>query len=346
MPRFGDRMRALALGAALLLVPDVAGAQETVRIGLGAPTLSFLPIWAARALDTFKPQGLSATIASLPGGDASALAALDAGDIDLAAVGTDAVLRAVSKGQPFEMVDTLMSKVTAQLVVSPDFLKRVGVAATDPLAKRLAALKGATVGVTSLAGTQENAARWLAAKGGLDPRTDIKVAQVGSPVAVQAALEVGRIDAFVLSPPEGYNAEKAGTGIILVSLGDEFPLLADQPYLVLVARKPIEAKTAGLITKTVRAMQAASTALTEKPGDTASAIQKQFFAKANPDALEAAVKGMVSGVAGGGRLDAANVANALVFAAEVGATYGKDMDAKASENDLWTNRFVEAARAR
>ena len=118
------------------------------------------------------------------------------------------------------MVDTLMSKVTAQLVVSPAFLKRAGVSAADPLAKRLAALKGATVGVTSIAGAQENAARWLAAKGGLDPKADIKVAQVGSPVAVQAALEVGRIDAFVLSPPENYNAEKAGTGVILVSLGD------------------------------------------------------------------------------------------------------------------------------
>ena len=55
----------------------------------------------------------------LPGGDASALAALDSGDIDLAAVGSEAVLRAAAKGQPFEIVYTLMSKVTLQLVVSP-----------------------------------------------------------------------------------------------------------------------------------------------------------------------------------------------------------------------------------
>ncbi len=339
-----EGIRALALGVALLLTPNQASAQDSVRIGLGAPTLSFLPIWAARALDTFKPEGLAATVVALPGGDASALAALDSGDIDLAAVGTDAVLRAVAKGQPFEIVATLMSKVTAQLVVSPAFLKRAGVTRADPLAKRLAALKGATVGVTSLAGLQENAARWLAAKGGLDPKADIKVAQVGSPVAVQAALEVGRIDAYVLSPPEGYNSEKAGTGVILVSLGDEFPLLAAQPFLVFVARKPIGPRTADLIANTVRAMQAAGTALTDKPGETASAIQRKFFAKADPDAIKAAVEAMASGVLGGGRLDAASIGNALVFAEEVGATYGKGVDAKASENDLWTNRFVEAAR--
>lgn len=341
-----DGMRALALGAMLLLPPHPAGAQEIVRIGLGAPTLSFLPIWAARTLDTFKPQGLTATVAALPGGDASALAALDSGDIDLAAVGTDAVLRAVAKGQPFEMVDTLMSKVTLQLVASPAFLKRAGVTASDPLAKRLAALKGATIGVTSLAGVQENAARWLAAKGGLDPKTGVKVAQVSSPVAVQAALEVGRIDAFVLSPPEGYNAEKAGTGVVLVSLGEEFSLLADQPYLVLVAKKPIEAGTADLITRTVRAMQAASRSVSDAPEETAAAIRKRFFPKADQTSIAASVKAMTSGVTGGGRLDAGNVGNALVFAKELGAAYGKEIDAKSSEGELWTNRFVEAALAK
>ncbi|MCJ2071359.1 ABC transporter substrate-binding protein [Methylobacterium sp. J-030] len=340
-----DATRAALLGAVLLMGPDAACAQQSVRIGLGAPTLSFLPIWAARAFDTFKPQGLTASVVALPGGDTAALAALDAGDVDLAAVGTDALLRATAKGQPFEMVYTVMSKVTAQLVVSPAFLKRADVTAADPLPKRLAALKGVLVGVTSLAGAQENAARWLAARGGLDPKADIKVAQVGSPVAAQAALEVGRIDAFVLSPPEGYNAEKAGTGVVLVTLGDDFPLLAEQPYLVLVAKKPISEQTAALITRTAKAMRAAGAAVAAKPEETAAAIQKQFFAKASPDAITAAVKAMASGVAGGGRLSAGSVQNALTFAEEVGASYGRGVDAKASEDDLWTNRFVAAAEA-
>lgn len=343
MRMIGDVTRAALIAVSLLLMPGAASAQQSVRIGLGAPTLSFLPIWAARALDTFAPQGLTVSVASLPG-DTAALAALDAGDIDLAAIGTDALLRATAKGQPFEMVYTVMSKVTAQLVVSPAFLKRTGVTAADPLPKRLAALKGALVGVTSLAGTQENAARWLAAKGGLDPKADIKVAQVGSPVAVQAALEVGRIDAFVLSPPEGYNAEKAGTGVVLVSLGDEFPLLARQPYLVLVAKKPISDQAAALITRTARALRAAGAAVMAKPEETAAAIQKPFFAKASPDSITAAVKAMASGAAGGS-LDAAGVQNALTFAEEVGAPYGRGTDAKAAEGELWTNRFAAAADA-
>ena len=341
-----NRIRAATIAAVIALLPNLAEAQQAVRIGLGAPTLSFLPIWSGRALDTFKPQGLTATVAALPGGDASALAALDAGDIDLAAVGPDSMLRAVAKGQPFEIVYSLMSKVTLQLVVSKDFLERTGVKPTDPLPKKLAALKGATFGATALAGAQEIAARWLAGQGGLDPKNDIKVAQIGNPVAIQAALEARRIDAFVLSPPEGFLAEKAGTGVVLVSMGDEFPLLARQPYLVLVAKKPISPATSELIQKTVKALQTASTAVLEKPAETAEAIQKQFFAKADPQAIASAIKTMSNGVADLGGMDVEGITNALTFNRQVGNNFGKDFDAAATKDELWTNSFVDAAKAR
>jgi NitT/TauT family transport system substrate-binding protein len=335
--------RALILAAAMSLLPTLASAQQPVRISQGFASLSFLPVWGARALNTFAPQGLTATALISPGGDPAALAALDAGDADLAAVGTETALRAVAKGQPFEIVYNVMSKVTLEVVVAPSFLEKTGVKPGDPLEKRIAALKGATIGVAAVGGTQETAARWIAAKGGLDPKNDIKIAQVGSPVALQAALENKRIDAFVLSPPEGYLAAKSGTGVILISLGDDFPLLANQPYLVLVAKKPIDDKASELIVKTVRALQAASTDLITDPEPSALAIQKQFFAKADPAAIVAAIKSLNSGVAGRGKLDVQAFQNQLVFSKEVGTNFGKEFDAAASQNDLWTNEFVERA---
>ena len=226
MPLRPSRVRlvqAAIIAVAMLSLQPLAMAQQTVRIGQGVSTLSFLPLWSARALNSFAAEGLTANAVVIPGGDATALAALDAGDIDLAAVGSETVMRAFAKGQPFEMVYSLMSKVSLDLVAAPALLDRAGVKPGDPLAKRLAALKGAVVGVAAIGGAQEAAARWLAAKGGLDPKNDIKVAQVGNPVAIQAALENKRIDAFVLSPPEGYIAEKANTGKILVTLGQRFP---------------------------------------------------------------------------------------------------------------------------
>jgi NitT/TauT family transport system substrate-binding protein len=334
--------RAAALAAILSVLPTLASAQQPVRIAQGFPSLSFLPLWGARALNTFQAEGLNAAVVS-PGGDPAALAALDSGDVDLAAVGTESALRAIAKGQPFEIIYSLMSKVTLEVVVAPSLLEKAGVKPGDPLQKRIAALKGATIGVAAIGGTQETAARWIAAKGGLDPKADIKIAQVGSPPALQAALENKRIDAFVLSPPEGYLATKTGAGIILISLGDEFPLLANQPYLVLVAKKPIDDKNSDLIVKTVRAMQTAGMALVKDPDASAVAIQKQFFAKADPDAIVAAVKSLNSGVASGGKLDVESFQNQLVFSKEVGTDFGKEFNAAASQNDLWTNSFVERA---
>ncbi|MGA7804534.1 ABC transporter substrate-binding protein [Bradyrhizobium sp.] len=339
--------RAAALAASLLLLaPRPASAEDTVRIAQGVSALSFLPIWAARALNTFAGQGLSASAMVVPGGDAAALAALDAGDIDLAAVGSETVLRADAKGQPFEIVYALMSKVTLQLVVSPAVLERAGVKPGDPLDKRLGALKGATVGVAAVGGTQDAAARWLAAKGGLNPKTDIKVAQIGNPLALQAALDNKQIDAFVLSPPEGFLAEKSGAGKIIASLGDDFPQLNHQPYLVLVAKKPIDDQKAALFVKTARALQAASDRVIKEPAATAAAIQKQFFPKAAPEAITAAINAMSSGVADGGKLDASGFANLLASAKEIGTDFGKDFDAKTAENDLWTDRFVDEAGAK
>jgi ABC-type nitrate/sulfonate/bicarbonate transport system substrate-binding protein len=346
MPSIHGLTRAAALAVTLSLLPTLASAQQTLRIAQGFASLSFLPVWAARALNTFAAEGLSVTAVISPGGDPSALAALDSGDVDLAAVGTETALRAAAKGQPFEIVYSLMSKVTLEVVVAPSLLEKAGVKPGDPLEKRIAALKGAIIGVGAIGGTQETAARWLVAKGGLDPKADIKIAQVGSPAALQAALENKRIDAFVLSPPEGFLATKSGSGTILIALGDEFPLLANQPYLVLVAKKPIDDKTSDLIVKTVRAMQSASAALVKDPEQGAVAIQKQFFAKADPDAIAAAVKALSSGVASRGRLDVQNFENQLVFSREVGTNFGKDFDAAASQDDLWTNSFVERAGKR
>jgi len=343
MPRIQGLTRALILAAALLGLPTAASAEQPVRIAQGFASLSFLPLWGARALNSFAPQGLAGTVLSSPGGDASALAALDAGDVDLAAVGTESVLRAAAKGQPFEIVYNLMSKVTLEVVVAPSFLDKTGVKPGDPLPQRIAALKGATIGVAAVGGTQETAARWLAAKGGLDPKADIKIAQVGSPVALQAALENKRIDAFVLSPPEGYLATRSGAGTILISLGGDFPLLANQPYLVLVAKKPIDDKAKDLIVRTARALQAASATLIADPQSTATAIQQQFFAKADPSAIVAAVKAINSGVAAAGKLDVQAFQNQLLFSKEVGTVFGKDFDAAASQNDLWTNDFVARA---
>lgn len=334
-----------ALGAVVALAAGAAQAQQTVRIGQAISGMGFLPIWSARALGSFEAQGLTPAV-SITGGDPAALAALDAGDVDLAAVGSEAVLRAAAKGQPFQIVYSLMSEVTLHLTVSKAFLDKTGVKPTDPLQKRLAALKGAVIGVSAIGGIEDSLSRWLAFKGGLNPATDVKIVQVGGPPAHRMALENKAIDAFDLSPPEPYLAEQSGSGVAFINLSDDFKPLARIPYLILVAKKPVDAKTSDLIVKTVRALQAASAETIAKPDAVGNAIVTKYFPKADPAAMVGALKAMDSGVAEGGKLDVDNMQNLLTLSREMNGGQGKEIGAKASEGDLWSNAYVEKALAK
>lgn len=327
--------RAAVLGslALPLLASQPARAAETIRIGQATSALAFLPLWAARSYGTFAPAGLELSWAAIPGGDPAALAALDAGDIDLAAVGSDTALAAIAKGLPFAMVYSLMSKMSLEVVVSDALLKRTGVTPQDTLTKRIAALKGAVVGVSAIGGTQDRTARWIVAQGGLDPKTAIQVALVGPPPAIQAALENARIDAFVLSPPESGIAEAAGYGKRLIDPDADFPMLKGLPNLILVARRDADAATGARITKAIAAMvQGAQTVLAD-PDGAADRIGAQFFAKIPKLVLRAAVHSLLGGLEGGGRFSPAGIAALTAFATSTGAPLPKT-------DEYWTNRFI------
>ncbi|MBV9520567.1 MAG: ABC transporter substrate-binding protein [Hyphomicrobiales bacterium] len=333
--------------AALTSWPHV-DAQETATLRLGQATtsVSFLPIWAARALDTFKPQGIDLKWAAIPGGDPTVLAALDAGDIDLAAVGTDTPLAAIAKGQDFVLVYTLMSQMSLELVVSNAFLARQGVSPSDPLNKRLAALKGALIGVSAVRGTQDRVARWLVAQAGLDPANDIKIALIGAPPAIHAALDHQQIDGFVLSPPEGYLAEEAGTGKIFVRIGTELPGLAKLPFLALVAKKPLTGARFDLAVKAARALDAASDAILRDPAQVAAAIQRQFFAKQSQQALLTAVETMKGGVSGKGVFNPEEIDALLRFTSQTDPGVAEKLNEHSADGDFWTDAVAAAAMAK
>jgi ABC-type nitrate/sulfonate/bicarbonate transport system substrate-binding protein len=95
------RLLLLALFAIAAVLPSAhAQAPLKTKIGQAVPTLGFLPLYAARATDAFAAAKIEAEFASIPGGDPTTLAALDAGDIDFAAVGAETALLAISKGAP------------------------------------------------------------------------------------------------------------------------------------------------------------------------------------------------------------------------------------------------------
>jgi len=333
-------LAAAAIGA----FAHLAAAQPaSVRIGQAVPTMSFLPILAARALGSFDAQQLKLEFMQIRGGDPAALAALDSGNIDFAAVGSDTALAAIAKGQPFELVYSLMSQVTLDLVVSNDFLKRMRVSPGDPLQQRIKALKDATIGVSAVGGAQDRAVRWLIAKGGLDRQHDVKIALIGPPPAIQAALDHGQIDGYILSPPEGTLSEQAGTGKTFIRLGSEFPQLANVPYLVLVAKTPLDDRQRELAVRTARALQAASRSVQDDPARASEEIRRQFYPKLAADVVKSAIAAMAPGIRDGGRMTTTGIAQVLDFTVESGETLAKPLDPAPGPRAFWNDDIVDAA---
>jgi ABC-type nitrate/sulfonate/bicarbonate transport system substrate-binding protein len=228
-----------------------------------------------------------------------------------------------------------MAKMSLEVVASDALLKRTGVKPEDGLAQRIGALKGAIVGVSAVGGAQDRAARWIAAQGGLNPKSDLQVALVGGPPAIQAALENGRIEAFVLSPPEAEIAQAGGYGRRLIDPARDFPALGGLPNLVLVAKRDPDEKMAKRIMAALAAMTAGSRQVAADPDAAADRIGSRFFAKIPQPILRTAIRSMLDGLQGEGRFAPEGLAALARFTAGSGG-------AVPTGDAYWTNRFIPA----
>ncbi len=331
-------LAALAASAAVPVSRTFAATAHNVRIGQATATLGFLPIWAARTFDTFAAQNTTLNWALINGGDPACLAALDSGDIDLAATGSDSVLDAAAKGLPYQIVYSLMSKMSLVLTVSEALIKRTGVSKDQPVVERIASLKGATVGVAAIGGAQDRTVRWLVTKAGLDPRKDIQIAQIGSSTALGAALENGRIDAFMLSPPEGQIAEMGHYGRVLIDPNTDIPGLHGMPSLVLVARSNADEAARQRIIASLRALNAGSRALLADPDAGADKIGAKFYPKLPNSLMRASVAALTDGIRDDGLLNDERAQILIDFLISSGRAPPKSAS-------FWTNRYVEDAKA-
>ncbi|MQA81174.1 MAG: hypothetical protein GEV10_22265 [Streptosporangiales bacterium] len=308
-----------------------------VRLAQPLVNLSYLAIDNARAGGAFTDNGVKVNWALASGGDASILAALSAGDVQFAAVGTDAVLSAVDKGQHYQLVYCLSATLTQELVVSDTWLKEAGVSPDDPVEKRLAALSGATIGVNALGGLQDQLAHYYLQQGGVS-ESDARIAKIGPPPALEAALAKGQIDAFVLSPPEGPKMEEQGVGSVLLR-NSELPELKKFCGLGLVTTKEFAEQNGDLVRKVAASLADASATVRSDPARVANTLQKAYYPKVAEPLMRESVEQLEPSIRGKGRMDAAMLGAVVRFVEE---TDGHDLsiDAKSGEGEWWTNDYL------
>ena len=184
---------------------DLLSAQETpgaekVRIAVATSSMAFLVPFVAKDRGFYLKQGSDVEIIQMRPN--VAMAALISGDIDdVELIGS--IIRSAAKGIPVRAISTSIKAPFFSFVAQNKF-------------KAMKDLKGATIGITSIGGTNHVSTRLTLRQFGLDPEKDVKLLAIGDEKLMYDAFKIGRVDAIVVAPPFSVQLKREG-----------FPLLAN-----------------------------------------------------------------------------------------------------------------------
>lgn len=195
-------LRLLAvLIAALVIIAARARAQtiEKVRIAYASNSLAFLVPFVAKDRGFYTKHGIEAELIQVRPN--VAMAALLSGDIDYVEL-IGSIIRSAGKGAPVRAISTSIKAPFFSFAANSKF-------------KTMKDLKGATIGVTAIGGTNYVSTRLTLRHYGLDPDKDVKILAIGDEKLMYEAFKVGRVDSVVVAPPFSVILRREG-----------FPLLA------------------------------------------------------------------------------------------------------------------------
>jgi ABC-type nitrate/sulfonate/bicarbonate transport system substrate-binding protein len=189
----------LSLLATLWLTePPVGLALDEVTVSTTGASICFLPAEVATQQGFFREQNLD--IKYLVTRTEADRAALASGNIDYTLRAGSTMLSA-ARGLPVRVIFVCTTKPFWALVVRPE-------------AKDVKALKGKSLGVIGLLGSQHIAAKVILKQHGLDADRDVtyRVIQSGARLA---AMQAGSLDGAMMDYGEAFRARKAGFRILL-----------------------------------------------------------------------------------------------------------------------------------
>jgi ABC-type nitrate/sulfonate/bicarbonate transport system substrate-binding protein len=309
------------------------GQLQRVRIAQSIPALSFAALMIARDLKYFEAAGLELQFTELQSG-ATAQQALIGGSVDLTDSASTEIAAGVANGLPLIAIQNTAMQ-TLEVCVRKDLLEKAGVTTSSPIQARMAALKGATIGITGPGAVSDRAMRWLLSKyGSLDPNTDTTLVAI-SAGSMSTALEQNRVQAFLLSPP---NCEVINPAIGLVLLKPtEVPEFKNYVHEVLYTSKDWVAKHPDLATRAATALSRGNNYVIQHPAEAIALLQKDF-ASVPPQIIEQSMREVIlPQIPKDGKMTEAmwTATNTVLYESGL---IKQPLDIK--EGALWTNQYI------
>jgi ABC-type nitrate/sulfonate/bicarbonate transport system substrate-binding protein len=189
----------------------------TLRVGGGAASFNWLPIFAAQEQGFFARRGLEVEVKRLGTVD-KATAAVKSGEVDMAITPPEGAIRDCAAGGNLRIIAGNVNRLPLSLIANPRF-------------RRVEELKGAKLGTSSLTEGTALYTMEMLRQHGLSYPGDYEFAVVGVHPARWRALQEGTIDAAVQLLPLNFVAVDAGYS----NLGEVTDYIPEIVFTALIA---------------------------------------------------------------------------------------------------------------
>ena len=238
--------------------PTEAQAPRKVKMTIPVVAHSMTPVYIAQSKNFFADEKLDVEITSTGGGGPD-IRALIAGDVEFSFTTGDNVILAHQEGKRLLMVMSGLNKVFINWAMHKEAAKAKGVTEAMPLAEKIKALKGLTVGVTNPGALTAHLAAFVIRKAGYNPQQDVNIIPIGAGPTWLAALENRKVDVALTAPPVPETAITRGFAIMFINNAKgEDPSIPEFLMENLIARPETVVKEADLVRRMVRALTRAN----------------------------------------------------------------------------------------
>lgn len=287
----------------LLLLPGGAAPQglQKIRITMPVTALSMLPVYLAKANGYFAGAGLDVEMIVTSGAGPD-VKALISGDVDFAFTPGDNVMLAYQEGKRVVIVMNGFRRLLINWAMRTDVARARGISETTPLADKIKALKGLTVGVTQPGALTAHLAAFVVRRAGLVPQQDVTLVPIGAGPTWLAALQNHKVDVALTATPVPETAISQGYAMMFINNAKgEDPSVPEFLMECLITRPDVVQKNPDLVRRMARALlQANIWALRHQPPEIADAV-KPFLGATPPAVLLAGVVSTLPALSRDGR---------------------------------------------
>lgn len=178
-----------------------------VTIAQATASLLFAPIYVAQDRRLFRKNGLNVKVV-IAGGASTALDAVVSNSAQFAACGLSDVVLLASKGKFVQAFASLVTGNPDDIVVTKQFAASKKLTTASPLAAKVHALSGATIGVVEAGTVPQQIVQWLLPQYGVNSSA-VKFVALHDPATALAAMQHNRVDGIAFPPPGPQSAISA-----------------------------------------------------------------------------------------------------------------------------------------